>query len=39
MFEEWLLNGKQGDALELFEIFKEAPEHEAPEGTEGKNEI
>lgn len=26
MFEEWLLNGKQGDAITLFEIFKAAPE-------------
>lgn len=26
MFEEWLLNGKEGDAVTLFEIFKTAPE-------------
>ena len=36
-FEEWLLNGKQGDAITLFEIFKAAPEDGSGARTKRRN--
>lgn len=34
MFEEWLFDGKQGNAFELLALFNMSPKHEDPENEE-----